>query len=297
MTDAPALSFADQGRAGRHRIWWWGLGLVAIFVLVTGLVLAVVFAANTLFPDALLYDTDHRFVAATLVSLALITPVCVAVVRIVHGRPARTLFTAAARFRWSLVGLSTAVAVALVGLAQGLEILAVPGDLETAGPNHVGAPVWLAFVPLVFLQCLGEESLFRGYLVQAVGRFTRRTWLVVALPAGLFFAAHIPNVAEMSPIDSPVFWEGLIDYLIYSVYVTWITVRTGGIEAALGLHVGTNLFLLLVAEFALFRIDRVTLFTWTPDPDHALLNAVVSLVLMGAVLAAHWALVVRRRMD
>jgi membrane protease YdiL (CAAX protease family) len=95
------------------------------------------------------------------------------------------------------------------------------------GAVAVAAPVLLALVPL---QAAAEEFLFRGWLLQALGGPGRSPVIAIAVPAGLFALVHGLGTV----------W-GFVDLVGFAVIAGWLTVRTGGLEAAIALHLTTNL--------------------------------------------------------
>ncbi|CAM5341473.1 hypothetical protein SGRIM128S_04708 [Streptomyces griseomycini] len=108
-------------------------------------------------------------------------------------------------------GSASAEPAAWVGLRQFLTSLAVLA----------------VFVPL---QAAAEEYVFRGWLTQAVGAFLRSPWLAVLPQAALFATAHGWGTT----------W-GFTDLLLFGLVTGWLTIRTGGLEAAIALHVLNNL--------------------------------------------------------
>jgi membrane protease YdiL (CAAX protease family) len=80
------------------------------------------------------------------------------------------------------------------------------------------------------LQAAGEEYAFRGYLLQAVGALSRRSWVAILVSATLFAMAH----GLQNP---PLFF----DRFMFGAIAAWLVIRTGGLEAGIALHVLNNL--------------------------------------------------------
>jgi membrane protease YdiL (CAAX protease family) len=81
--------------------------------------------------------------------------------------------------------------------------------------------------------------MFRGWLLQAVGSFTaegRRLGRVFGTPWPAIILSSLPFVAGHAYTD----W-GLLDIGAFAVVTAWITVRTGGLEAGIALHVVNNM--------------------------------------------------------
>jgi membrane protease YdiL (CAAX protease family) len=102
-----------------------------------------------------------------------------------------------------------------------------PINVPAAGRVLLLVTMMLILVPL---QAAGEEYMTRGWFVQALGSVFASPWPGIAL-GGLFFAAaHIPSTP----------W-GWADLMVGSAILGWLTIRTGGLEAAIGQHVLNNL--------------------------------------------------------
>ena len=157
------------------------------------------------------------------------------IVRSLHQLRPRWLASVRPRLRWrflfACLGLSF---VAL--LAQILMSLVLP----SAGDPSMGSEVnpitgqTLALIVVVLLttplQAAGEEYVFRGYLLQAVGSLSRSAWVAVVVSAVLFAMAH----GLQNP---PLFF----DRFMFGLISAWLVIRTGGLEAGIALHVLNNL--------------------------------------------------------
>jgi CAAX protease family protein len=65
----------------------------------------------------------------------------------------------------------------------------------------------------IFIQAGSEEMLFRGYFMQFVRRFTSNRYLFVGIPAALFAAPHVANIAALGGsalVMTPYLISGLL---------------------------------------------------------------------------------------
>ena len=87
-------------------------------------------------------------------------------------------------------------------------------------------------LPVPF-QAAAEEYVFRGIMVQSLASWLpRRPWarlIVVVVPTAAFVASHGYGR-----------W-GLLDVGVFALTALWVTLRTGGLEAAIALHVVNNI--------------------------------------------------------
>lgn len=139
------------------------------------------------------------------------------------------------RMRWfgEALLLSVVVWVVTVGVQVGLGALAgeeLLGFTADPGTYAVAMLVVLALVPI---QAATEEYLYRGVLMQAIGAWIRPTVVgavvAVALSTVLFAFSH--------GYDD---W-GRVQVGMFGAAAAIATIRTGGLEAAIGLHVVNNI--------------------------------------------------------
>lgn len=173
--------------------------------------------------------------ALELTFIALILPLVLLAVLWPGRRPAGTVSSVTGRLRWRWLAWCLLAAVPAVVL---LAVVALLLPADQSGSEAAGAWVgWRTFlislamlVALVPLQAAAEEYLFRGWLLQTAGAFVRSPWIAVLPQAVLFAAAH----------GWGTLW-GFIDLLVFGLVAGWLSVRTGGLEAPIALHVGNNL--------------------------------------------------------
>lgn len=171
-------------------------------------------------------------------SIAGAIPIVFLVVRFLHGMRPRWLGSVVPGLRWNL--LLAFLGVAAVALAASVAVGAVipgggAGD-DVGGKLNAFTPTvaWNLLIVLLTtpLQAAGEEYVFRGYLLQAVGSFVRRSWgrwLAIGATALLFALAHgAQNV--------PLFF----DRFAFGFVAAWLAIRTGGLEAGIAMHVLNN---------------------------------------------------------
>ena len=221
--------------------------------------------------------------AVIMLSIAAMLPATLLAVRLVHRRPLATLFTARPAFGWRACGTSAAVTLATVAVLTVALAVVRPGTVEVVfepGAFFLFLPVVLALVPL---QVAAEEVLFRGYVLQAVAWLTGRWWLRLLVPAALFTLVHIAN----NEFRTGGLWAAA-DYAAVALYLGYLALRGGGLEHAIGVHLGINsaFFAFVGLSVADFRTPTVALIS---DYDFRL-------GLLGTVLicAVHYGLIMRR---
>ena len=262
------LAFHRLAFARRRRGWWAPLvtGLLgAAFYLVLTIVLGVAIGISAFVDPTMsgrflsLVDggqvrfdlTDPVLVGVLLLSIVLLLPSYVLASLIVQGGKLGFISSAAGRLRWGWLVLTTGAAVVVAVVLSGLSFL-LPGGAEgVTDGSGVVAPadnpaLWttlLVLLVLVPLQAAAEEYVFRGYLMQAVGRWLRHPAFAILLPVPLFVLGHLYD-----PL-------GQLSVGIFAVAAGWLTWRTGGLEAAIALHVVNNLLAFLLGLAGLSDVN------------------------------------------
>lgn len=101
---------------------------------------------------------------------------------------------------------------------------------------------WMIFaLPLLFVQILSEELIFRGYLQQQLAaRFDSR-WVWYFLPSMVFGALHYDTETMGSNA-----WLVVAHTTLFGLIAADLTARTGNLGAAIGMHFANNLFALTI---------------------------------------------------
>ncbi len=252
------------------RTWnyaWWKpvVGIVLLFVgmiLVAPLVLMPVLMAGVAIEGGPFWESFEKaasfeavgpaallYLNLTLGSMIL---VCWFVMRVLHRMRPRWLTSVLPKMRWKFfficVGLSV---VALV--AQVVVSMLLPGSQEADVSQELNeftrTTAILGVIVLLTtpLQAAGEEYVFRGYLMQAVGSLfppqlsVYAKWVALIVTATLFAVAHgVQNF--------PLFF----DRFMFGLIAGWLVIRTGGLEAGIAMHILNNF---LAFGFALMFSD------------------------------------------
>lgn len=185
--------------------------------------------------------------STSMLSLAALIPAAYVGYRVAGLRPVGVLASVRIRMRWGWLG--RAFLPALAAIAFSLATASLLGVITGTNPEPIrmdATTMLVAFaltLALVPLQSAAEEVVFRGALLQALGSWLpNRRWALVVVavaPLTLFVFGHDYNV-----------W-GMADVAAFALAATWVTVRTGGLEAAIALHVANNVLLSLLQSTGL----------------------------------------------
>ncbi|MEO3888180.1 CPBP family intramembrane glutamic endopeptidase [Nonomuraea sp. B5E05] len=251
------------------------LGLVVVFAgMLVSLLAGIPF---TIEPSGQLSGNPEFALVVLLLSLAPMIPLVLGTVALIQRRRPGTVSSVTGRLRWSWMARCAGLAVLALAAGQGTQMLVMSASGESG--EMFGWAGWEGFLPalivivlLVPFQAAAEEYVFRGWFVQAVGAHVRNPIWSILIGAALFASLHGYQPA------------GLADVFVFGAVMGWLTVRTGGLEAAIGLHVMNNLlaFGLSAAAGSLEEaLDQPNV----PVPWQALLGTAVQLtVYAGGVL-------------
>lgn len=236
-----------------------GIMLVTIVFAIGVAIVALILGADSFFMDMSSTDVEQMDMTNPWIflflfgSVAIWMPVVLLMRWLLRPRPLGLIWSVTGRIRWkwllTTMGLATAVFVLIYGLMTVLEVaLAGAGGGEATATVQRHPLWWLTLIMgflVVPIQCTAEELVFRGYLAQAIGRWLKNPAWAILLPAPVFMLGHMYDV-----------W-GQLSVLWMAVVAGFITWRTGGLEAAISLHVVNNM------------VVTVTSVLWPSDPTQA----------------------------
>lgn len=278
--DGVERSYVHQMRTGDYRWWRPVLALAAgamtffVSMCVLGLVWFVADPEAFEGSEVTLDVTDPVTMLINNLTLAALIPATLVATRLGHWRPMGKLWSVAGRMRWGWLARASLVTLVVWGgyLAAVWFLL---GEEPTGSPDHVG---WLVLITLLTtpLQAAGEEVAFRGGLLQGVGAWIRNP--VVALVAGAVLSTAFFALAHMS-LDPWILLE-LGSMAACACYLTW---RTGGLEAAIALHVINNL-VITVGLLLLGGLESAYVSQETTSDAGAGVGGLLANVVMTAIL-------------
>ena len=151
---------------------------------------------------------------------------------ITNFKPLGLIHSIAGRMRWSYLSVFLGFGFLIFGLYF-VGFAALDGSLTTQNSVHPldSGMFWLYIVLILLIvpfQCYAEELLFRGYLMQTVGRWLKNPAWAIIIPAPIFMVLHGYGL-----------W-GLLSVLTMALIAGFLCWYTGGLEAGIGLHIANN---------------------------------------------------------
>jgi membrane protease YdiL (CAAX protease family) len=270
----PAAQYLALGESGRNAWWRYVLGITCIAAAwmfgggyAYGLVLHLVPLGRV-----------TEFVAINVSILTLLAGV-VLVVIVLHRRSWRTLVTPRPKLDWRRIAEGAGVWVALAAACAVIEHLVYPGRYAWTLDLQRWLPFVVAALLLTPLQCAAEELVFRGYVVQALGRLLRRPVILAVLSAVIFTLPHLYN-PEVAAYGLAIM---AANYFVMGLFLASVALRDGRLELAIGAHAGNNLLLALFINYADSAFETESVLTADAlDPRYSLVTLALSALLF------HW---------
>lgn len=263
MTDTAFWSPATA----RAQLWRVALGAVVIVAVWFAAGFGLVWLAGRIsgLPPEMVMDITRWEGAALFflsflglhLGLALALP-------LLHRRGYASLFGPTQSVNRAHFRIGVLVMFALAGGLQALvlvERVVLPEAIapEVTRLRPIGA--WLlGLVPalgLILMQVAAEELAFRGYLLQQLRAQFRSPLIWAVLPSLAFGALHFDPV-KYGVLNASAY---VVNATLMGTFAAFVTVRTGNLGAAIGLHFGNNAAVTLVglegdlSGFSLFGID------------------------------------------
>lgn len=290
-----ANCYLEAARPGKHE--WWRY-LLALFVILMFWILLgslpTIFLVGWAFiqkssqgiTSIQLSLTDlpmlPMFLATMFSFVFLLIGLCLAVV-LIHRRKFISLITPSNTVNWRRLSQGFGVWFMIIALISAIEAVMFPGRyvLDFQPGNFVLFLILgIVFIPI---QTSAEELLFRGYLIQALGKKLSNPWAISLISGLLFGVLHLGN-----PEVSANFWLLAVYYVVFGISLALITLWDGTLELVLGLHAANNLFSAIFATYpngalqtpALFRLNVL-------DPVYNLVALGIALMVFGVLLLSH----------
>src|SRR5690625_5041869 len=184
-----------------------------------------------------------------LSATALLIPIVLFLVRVVQWRRIGSLLSVEGRLRWGWLVRCLLLAGVLGALCLVLDrVLPVSVTVESSSGLE-GTEFFVAATAVIMcivpFQAAAEEMTLRGLTMQLVGslgndsgtgvfhRFARSPWPAILTGGTLFAVVYL----ALHPADPWTF----VSLVVLGVGLAWLTWRTGGLEAAICLHLVNSL--------------------------------------------------------
>lgn len=170
--------------------------------------------------------------------IAVLLPALALAALIVRDRPFSSYSSSRNGWNWSAFFKCLALAAIIMGVFTVVGML-IPG--EDGGDGIIrftfeGVVLCMILIPL---QCVAEEYVFRGLILQTVGAWTKLPAIGIVVSAAIFASGHPYNLIGVITI--------FINGIVWGV-VAW---QTKGLEATSAVHIVNNMLAFFLGGFGL----------------------------------------------
>lgn len=187
------------------------------------------------------YESLNTLGPASLFSymiLVITIPAIYLASRIVKDRPFSSYASSLGGWRWKLYFKCMAVPLVIYVL---FNIASSLTDGSTINIQQISPLMFIAFAITIPLQCIAEEYLFRGLIMQSFGSWFNIPILAIIIQALAFGATHSYNSI------------GVVTIILGGVVYGLLAWKTNGIEASSALHTINNLTVFITIYLGLAR--------------------------------------------
>ncbi len=206
------------------------VGVIVYFILI--FVMVILFGAiyGTDATNALMggsYESLNSEAGAymSFLSVAIILPSLYVASRVVRDRPFSSYSSSRGGWDWKLYLKCQTIPLAIYVIYCVMYAM-VHGKVS---PTTFSLPYFLICLVIVPLQCVGEEYLMRGFVMQTVGSWSKIPILALIIQAVIFGVLHIYTIL------------GVIGTVMCGLAYGFLALKTKGLEASSSMHIANNL--------------------------------------------------------
>ncbi|WP_458405416.1 CPBP family intramembrane glutamic endopeptidase [Methanobrevibacter sp.] len=266
MTNESAPDYITYGRTFENYRWYKPILTILLttilFILFNAILFAIGYFAygeSFLLQSMGTYESLNTINFATIssyLSLALALPSIYIASRIVRDRPFSSYSSSRGGWNWKMYFKCLIPAIIIFTLAT-IAIIISSGDVTIN--NQFTIVSFIACLIVVPLQCIGEEHLFRGLLMQSIGSWVKIPVVAIIIQSVIFGMMHAYNSI------------GVVSIIISGLLYGWIAWKTNGIESSSALHTVNNVYVVMLAGFGLQQTSS------TVTPENFILDIIIQI--------------------
>jgi uncharacterized protein len=178
------------------------------------------------------------------------------VVRLLYQRPIRRILTANNRLNWNFFAQGFALYFLFLLITATLTEYMLGGSSFGSGiklPQVSVVATTALIVGRIIVSAAAEEVFLRGYMLQGLGLLTGNRILLASASGILFMVQHLPLVE----LNNMLF---LLACFEMGFYLTIVTLKSNGLELAIGMHIAHNFAVTLVPHITAYQQVHFTIF-------------------------------------
>ncbi|TFD87005.1 CPBP family intramembrane metalloprotease [Cryobacterium lactosi] len=291
MTSPLHTTLSDRPFGVHFRLPRWKSLIVLISVPVLLLLVQILVFQAVVMIEGPADPLKPRLTPLTILASGISTAITALIATMLVARLARvswrSVFSHNRKFDWRRLGIYFAASVLLVGLSVVATALIAPESAGWGGFDVGATTIGIILVTLLAipLQAAGEEVAFRGVVVPAAGSWFRGVRPAIVL--GIILSGALFALVHVS-IDP---W--FVSYLfVFSACTVLMGLISGGLEAAMALHVANNVLVGIIN--ALFAGNDATVVDRAAGSGPGA-SLIILMVMNVAVLGTVWLIERKKR--
>ncbi len=250
-----SLPFLENAQEGKNNWWRYLLTVTLSLVggsLVAGILMAVLLVLYSVFLSpggassilVILQTTlSSPFTLIVLLGVSYTISVILFYIclRFLHHKKFLSVINTVSRLRWKML-IKGLIVWLLIMLVFSLPDLIFNPQSYQVTFNFNGFIILLVLCLLaVPIQASFEEILFRGYLMQGFSLLSKKPWVPLLITSIIFGLVHFFNGTSFV-VDISI----VLSTFIIGMMLGVIALGDNGIETAMGVHIGNNLYVFLI---------------------------------------------------
>lgn len=293
------MKFLERAFDGQNQFWKYLLVILIVFFaaqfvgalpLLVVMISKVVQSGGAVMPNLENpMDLAHMGINSNLGLFLMIIPflisliVLVLLVKAFHRRTLSEIINGRKKIRWSRFLWGAGVWAIITAVYLIVDYLLAPDNFTIQ--FNLGSFVVLVLISVLFIpfQASFEEILFRGYLAQGLGVWTKSRWWVLLITSLLFALMHSanPEVKEFG------FLLSMSQYLTFGLIFGLISILDDGVELAMGVHSANNV---LLSIFVTHKASALQTEALLVQSEIFPVKDALTLLLMGIICVAFFAM-------
>lgn len=185
--------------------------------------------------------TNNEYLVVNMIPFVVGFLVLIIIARSIHKRTVLSFVTSRISIDWKRFAFAFIIWGTMLGSLFLIQFTTSPTALQWNFEPNQFFFLLLITLFLVPIQTGFEEILFRGFLFQMMGKFTRKGLVVILVNGLLFGSVHLLN-----PEVQVLGWQAIVFYVMSGVFAALLTLMDDGIELSWGFHTANNFFGVLV---------------------------------------------------
>ena len=185
-------------------------------------------------------NTSDASVYYSYLSVAVFIPSLYLASKIVRDRPFSSYSSSRGGWNWKIYFKCLAIPIIIYVIYYAISLIINP---ESGASSEVSLVTVIIATILIPVQCIAEEYVFRGVLMQTIGSWFKIPILAIIIQAIIFAIGHTYDI------------KGVIAVFVSGIVLALLAWKSNGLEAGAAIHSINNLMSFYLVAFGLGSIS------------------------------------------